>query len=324
MYETMQTKLDGNFTVLVLRDGGRAPLRVAVPKWLVSLINTSALTFLGFVGFFGWQLQAYGMQGQQVLYLGALDSGAERWTLFESLAPSRLTPSREELRKGVAKQRADRLGLGDRRAAVALLVGSVAPEWAAEAGSTGDFGNGNLKWPVENGWFGRGYGSGEAGYHLAVDIGGENGWDVFAAAPGIVGYAGKELHGYGNVVLVIHPGGWVTLYGHNQKLSVQAGERVRQGQPIALLGSTGRSMGPHVHFELIYQGRNCDPLPFVQSSEVAHLSAATPTPKVAWNPAEPKPSVVRCKRRMQHPQHEEDDDSLVGAKDAQPTSEPSG
>jgi murein DD-endopeptidase MepM/ murein hydrolase activator NlpD len=320
----MQTRLGGKLTILVLRDGGRSPVRLAVPIWLLSLVNTSALTLLGFVGFLGWQLQAvYGMQGQHVLYLG-LDSGAERWTLFERLAPSRLGPTREELRNNIAKLRASRLGLGDRRAASALLLGAVAPEWTAEASRPGDVGDGTLQWPVRNGWFGRGYGSGEGGYHLAVDIAGELGADVYAAAPGVVGYVGNELRGYGNVVLVVHPGGWVTLYGHNKRVVVRSGEHVRQGQPIAELGSTGRSMGPHVHFELIYQGRNCDPLPFVRTSDVGHLSAATPTRSVAWIPSEPKPNSVRCKRRMMHPQHEDEDDNLVGATEKRNRADTSG
>ena len=320
----MQTKLGGELNILILRDHGRAPVRVAVPIWLVSLVNTSALTLLGFVGFFGWQLQAYGMQGQAVAYLGGLDAGAERWALYERLAPSRSGPSREEQLNSYWKQRAARLGLGDRRAASSLLTGIVAPEWTAEASRPGDMGNGNLQWPVRQGLFGRGYGSGEGGYHLAIDIAGEMGSDVYAAAPGVVGYVGNELRGYGNVILIVHPGGWVTLYGHNKRVIVRSGEHVRQGQAIAELGSTGRSMGPHVHFELIYQGRNCDPLPFVRPSEVGHLSAATLTRSVAWNPAEPKPSAVRCKRRMMHPQHEDDDDSMLGSSDAKPVSAPSG
>jgi hypothetical protein len=318
----MRSRLDGKLTVLILRDDGRSPVQLAFPTWFVSLVHTCTLTLLGFVGFLGWHLQArYGLQGHHVLSLGALDAGAERWTLFERLAPSRLGPSRDDLRKQVWKQRADQLGLGDRRAASALLTGVVAPEWIAAASSTGDFGNGSLQWPVEQGFYGRGYGSGEGGYHLAIDIAGERGADVFAAAPGIVGYVGNELHGYGNVVLVVHPGGWVTLYGHNQRVTVQAGERVSQGQPIAELGSTGHSEGPHVHFELIYQGRNCDPLPFVHQDQVAHLSAAGPTVNVPWNPTEPKPAQVRCKHRMMHPVHEEEDDNLLGTSEKKSASQ---
>jgi murein DD-endopeptidase MepM/ murein hydrolase activator NlpD len=309
----MSTRPSGKITILFLRDGGRAPLQLAIPHWIVSLVHSCALTALGLVGFLGWQLQGhYGLQGQQLLYLG-LEAGGERWSLFERMGPSQLTPSRAELRFSAAKQRADRLGLGDRRAASALLTGVVAPEWSAEASLGGDFGDGQLHWPVVQGYFGRGYGSGEGGYHLAIDIEGQLGADVSAAAPGIVGYVGHELRGYGNVVLVVHPGGWVTLYGHNKRVIVSAGERVRQGQQIAELGSTGRSEGPHVHFELIYQGRNCDPIPFVRPSEVEHLSAAGPTTQVEWDPRSPKPAAIRCKKRMMHPLHEDEDQTLAGA-----------
>ncbi|MBK8592341.1 MAG: M23 family metallopeptidase, partial [Sandaracinaceae bacterium] len=118
---------------------------------------------------------------------------------------------------------------------------------------------GTLRWPVTNGRFVRGYGSGEQGYHLAVDIAGDIGWNVRAAAPGLVGYSGDGIRGYGNIVLVIHQGGWVTLYAHNSVNFVVAGERVRAGGVLAEVGSTGISRGPHVHFEFMYAGQNCDP-----------------------------------------------------------------
>ena len=62
-----------------------------------------------------------------------------------------------------------------------------------------------LRWPVPRGWFVRGYGSGEGGYHRAVDVAGEIGSDVVAAAGGIVGYAGDQVRGYGNLILIVHP-----------------------------------------------------------------------------------------------------------------------
>jgi murein DD-endopeptidase MepM/ murein hydrolase activator NlpD len=271
----------------------------------------AALAF-AYVGYVGWQLQArYGLLGQQVAYLGS-DASHERYTAFEQLAPSQLTPTRGELRALMDEQRAKRLGLGNRQAASMLLTGVVSPEWTAEA-NIGPRGDGTLTWPVKEGWFGRGYGSGESGYHLAIDIEGERGSDVLAAAPGVVGYVGNELRGYGNVVLVVHPGGWVTLYGHNQRINVRAGERVEQGQPLAELGSTGRSMGPHVHFELIYQGRNCDPIPFVTRAPYSHRQYSENAPIVPFQPELGKPNAVRCKKRMMHPLHDDDDDQLLGA-----------
>jgi hypothetical protein len=299
----MRNGLSGDVTLMVLRSGGQSPLTFSVPNWFVSLVNSCALTLLGATGFFGWHLQGeYGLRGHSMAHLG-IDVGAERWSLFEEVSPAfghnRLTREAVEL------------GLGDRRAASMLLTGSLDREWVTAAESGGDVGNGTLRWPVENGQVGRGWGSGERGYHRAVDIGGKTGAAVSAAAPGVVGYVGNELRGYGNVVMVVHPGGWVTLYAHNRKMLVRAGDRVQQGQQLATLGSTGRSTGPHVHFELIYRGRNCDPLPFVPQDEVTSFQGRAPK-QVAWDLMQPKPRGVRCKPRMMHPLHH-DDDALMSS-----------
>jgi murein DD-endopeptidase MepM/ murein hydrolase activator NlpD len=199
-----------------------------------------------------------------------------------------------------------KLGLGTRRVASQLLGGHVAPEWqrAAEAGEPGD---GTLLWPVRDGWFVRGYGSGEGGYHLAVDIMGERGSDVLAAAPGIVGYSGHALRGYGNLVMLVHPGGWVTMYAHNERNHVVAGQRVKRGQPIADLGNTGISRGPHVHFEFIHAGQNCDPLALFRPGvrhRPGHLSAIEP---LTWRSDEAPPRGVRCAPRRKHPRSRWDD-----------------
>ncbi len=195
---------------------------------------------------------------------------------------------------------AQRLGLGTRQTASALLHGRVEPRWARAAGGV-DRMPGHLRWPVSNGWFVRGYGSGEGGYHLAVDIMGRIGWNVRAAAPGIVGYAGNEVRGYGNIVLLIHPGGWVTMYAHNSANSVVAGQRVPRGGIIAEVGSTGISRGPHVHFELMYDGQNCDPAvlfrPGIRHRD-GHLS---PLPRIDWVRPDDEPEPMRCHRRMHHP-----------------------
>jgi hypothetical protein len=297
----MRTRLSGELTILVLRQGGQSPLRLSVPKWLISFVNSCALSLLGVTGLFGWHLQGfYGHYGHSVTHM-AIDAGPERWSLFELVAPAPL--------RGPLSREAVRLGLGDRRAAGKLLTGMVAPEWSAAAASGGDLGDGTLRWPVANGRYGRGWGSGEHGYHRAVDIGGRLGSAVSAAAPGIVGYVGNELRGYGNVVMVVHPGGWVTLYAHNKHILVTAGQRVQQGQQLATLGSTGRSTGPHVHFELIYRGRNCDPLPFVSQDEISNMRGRSPK-QVPWDLLQPKPNSVRCKPRMMHPLHEHDEDVI--------------
>ena len=76
--------------------------------------------------------------------------------------------------------------------------------------------------------------------------------------------AGWNQGGYGNYIIIDHGQGLATLYGHNSKLLVSRGERVTRGQLIALMGSTGRSTGPHVHFEVRIGGRRVNPLTYIQ------------------------------------------------------------
>jgi len=297
-----------HWTILIVpaRGGATRPLRV--PGWIARATRTCmALAFCAVV-FVGWQLQArFGLLGPHVTELGGLDFGADRFGLFMNVAWSRPSPTPDELRRRAAIQRAQKLGLGDRRAASSLLLGMVEPAWRQEAERVRP-GDGTLLWPVRSGWYGRGYGSGSGGYHLAVDINADRGTDVLAAAPGIVGYAGRELRGFGNAVLIIHPGGWVTLYAHNASNAVIAGQRVVQGQPIAALGSTGRSMGPHLHFELMHDGRNCDPMPIVRPGPDSYRNYVPAMDPLAWRPGTARPEAVRCKRRMAHPSHADDDE----------------
>ena len=82
---------------------------------------------------------------------------------------------------------------------------------------------------------------------------------VRAAGSGTVAYAGNELRGFGNLLLIRHAGGWVTAYAHNEKLLVQRGQKVRQGQAITRVGSTGSVTKPQLHFELRRGRRAIDP-----------------------------------------------------------------
>ena len=200
-----------------------------------------------------------------------------------------------------ARPIARRIGLGTREAASHLLRGRVQASWIRAAGGRRDRLPGSLRWPVTNGRFVRGYGSGEGGYHLAVDIAGDIGWNVRAAAPGIVGYSGNEVRGYGNMVLVVHPGGWVTMYAHNSVNFVVAGQRVPRGAVLAELGSTGISRGPHVHFELIHAGQNCDPAHLFRPGIRHRGGRLTPIEPVHWTDPEGRPRAVRCAPRRRHP-----------------------
>ncbi len=100
-------------------------------------------------------------------------------------------------------------------------------------------------------------------FHTGLDIDAPAGTRITAVARGIVSFAGVR-GGYGEVVEIDHGNGYMTRYAHAEKLLVHAGEPVRAGQAIALVGSTGRSTGPHVHFEVWYRGRVINPLAFVR------------------------------------------------------------
>lgn len=197
-----------------------------------------------------------------------------------------------------AIERARRLGLGTRQAASKLLSGRVTPRWMAAAG--GPRLPGTLRWPVARGRFVRGFGSGEGGYHLAVDIAGDIGWNVRAAAPGIVAYSDDGVRGYGNMVLVVHPGGWVTMYAHNSVNFVVPGQKVRTGSILAELGSTGISRGPHVHFELMHGGRNCDPAHLFRPG-VRHRGRLGRIAPLRWIRSGARPDDIKCLPRRRHP-----------------------
>jgi murein DD-endopeptidase MepM/ murein hydrolase activator NlpD len=101
--------------------------------------------------------------------------------------------------------------------------------------------------------------------HKGVDFAGKLGSDVFATAEGVVTWAGKR-YGYGQLVEVNHGNGYSTRYGHCQEILVAVGDRVAPRQKIALMGSSGRSTGPHVHYEVLKNGRQVDPTRYVRAS----------------------------------------------------------
>lgn len=99
--------------------------------------------------------------------------------------------------------------------------------------------------------------------HTGLDIGSKQGLAIYAAMDGKVITAGWTNTGYGNYVVIDHGGGIKTLYGHMSKISVTRGQQVEQGQVIGLIGSTGRSTGPHLHFEIIINGSKKNPLSYL-------------------------------------------------------------
>jgi murein DD-endopeptidase MepM/ murein hydrolase activator NlpD len=123
--------------------------------------------------------------------------------------------------------------------------------------------------PLEKGWVSSKYGmrpdpfTGRKSMHNGIDFAGKAGSEVLAVAAGVVSWAGQES-GYGNMVEISHGDGYVTRYSHNKENLVAPGDLVRKGEPVALLGSTGRSTGAHVHYEVYKHGRSVDPSSYVR------------------------------------------------------------
>ncbi|MGH1418359.1 MAG: peptidoglycan DD-metalloendopeptidase family protein [Hyphomicrobiaceae bacterium] len=122
-----------------------------------------------------------------------------------------------------------------------------------------------LRWPVTgkviDGFGRRRDGTHNDGVNVAVPLG----TPVVAADEGVVAYAGSELKGYGNLILVRHDNGWVTAYAHNQEIMVKRGDKVKRGQPIAKAGRTGQVDQPQVHFELRKGSKPVDPMPYLSA-----------------------------------------------------------
>lgn len=123
--------------------------------------------------------------------------------------------------------------------------------------------------PVESGYISSLYGQrtdpfdGNQASHHGIDFAGAAGTQVLSVADGIISHTGTD-GGYGRIVEITHGNGYVTRYAHNAKLLVKPGETVKRGDPIALMGSTGRSTGTHLHFEVLRHGQSINPLSFVR------------------------------------------------------------
>lgn len=127
--------------------------------------------------------------------------------------------------------------------------------------------------PVETGWLTSGFGrridpfTGKMALHAGVDYTGSEGADIRAVASGVVSWAG--LHDtYGRMVEIDHGSGLSTRYAHNKANNVKVGDVVSKGQVVAQMGSSGRSTGNHVHFEVLRQGRAVDPIQYIYRKEL--------------------------------------------------------
>jgi murein DD-endopeptidase MepM/ murein hydrolase activator NlpD len=123
--------------------------------------------------------------------------------------------------------------------------------------------------PVDSGWMSSYYGkrtdpfTGKPANHKGVDFAGKAGAEVFAVADGVVTWSSKR-YGYGELVEINHGNGYSTRYAHNSENLVAVGEEVKKGETVALMGDTGRATGPNLHFEVLHQGKQVNPVNFIR------------------------------------------------------------
>ena len=127
--------------------------------------------------------------------------------------------------------------------------------------------------PVKRAEFTSGFGvrsdpfKGYAAMHAGIDLSGPHGTPIYATADGVVSNAGWNSGGYGNLIKIEHGRGIETRYGHLSAILVHSGDRITRGQLIGRMGSTGRSTGNHLHYEVRIDGRAVNPIPFMKSTD---------------------------------------------------------
>ena len=170
-------------------------------------------------------------------------------------------PRRTPAPHGQAAELASQLGLGTEEAAHKLLHKRVPLAWRKAAPRPAAR---RLRWPVPEGRLVRGAGRVRRGAlrnkpHNGFDIAATPGTPIHAAQSGLVAYSDNGVHGFGNLLILVHRDGRTTFYAHCEATLVFPGQQVSRGQMVALLGATGIARGPHLHFEYRKNGRPLDP-----------------------------------------------------------------
>lgn len=163
---------------------------------------------------------------------------------------------------GPAARQAETLELGTHRCAAELIRTAPRPEWLKEVERLGIEPPDELVWPIDEGFFGRGVGftreDDRSLRHRGVDLMAPHGAEIRALADALVAYADNSVSGYGNMLVLLHGGGAVSMYAHLESIAVFPGQVVRAGQKVARLGTTGLSRGPHLHLEWREGGQAAD------------------------------------------------------------------
>ena len=218
------------------------------------------------------QLQAQATRlnalGDRLTQVGKLDDGEFDFDVDPALGgpeePSSGSPMSAPLQQGVDDLRAE----FDRQAAQLDVLENMLRDRKIDNSllPTG--------MPVAQGYIASGFGTrtdpinGHSAMHTGLDFDAPIGTPVLAVADGVVTWSG-DRSGYGNVVEIDHGNGYMTRYAHNSALVAHVGERVHAGEIIAKVGSTGRSTGPHCHFEVWLKGRAVNPMAYVKSTRAA-------------------------------------------------------
>jgi septal ring factor EnvC (AmiA/AmiB activator) len=291
-------KKPGRFNLLIVHDNGSRVLRLNFPRWVLYgavLLLALGVSFMGVI--FGDYLslkkqwgEMAALQKQVADQRGLIDSFHRRisevrgeiatWRdlharIWEPLGPeeraswkgSGVGGGTEPVPQAAAGRAAlatelDRLGASVNEEGQSLRA---LEQFMARAGKM--LAALPSRWPVRgpvNSEYGRRLSpwSGSQEFHSGIDIGSDRGTSVKAPSPGIVVFTGSNAD-YGNTVIIDHGQDIKTLYGHLQKVLVAQGQRIERGQTIALIGNTGKSSGPHLHYEIQVRGQPINPRGFL-------------------------------------------------------------
>ncbi|MGI9465436.1 MAG: peptidoglycan DD-metalloendopeptidase family protein, partial [Aestuariivirgaceae bacterium] len=190
------------------------------------------------------------------------------WQGTSATAPSAAEPVRQPSYANNAKTYKSSVPTIERAQPVETV--EAPPVAKSQESLVGNRDNGRFRWPVRGRVISR-YGSKPGGArNEGINISVPEGTNVRASEAGVVAYAGNELKGYGNLVLVRHEGGWVTAYAHNRDLLVQRGDTVRRGEVIAKAGQTGSVTSPQLHFEIRKGASAVNPLKHMSSTTASN------------------------------------------------------
>ena len=267
-----------SLTITVTQSRAGRPFQIELPRWSVRVVSTVLIAAFALVIVGGI---LYGRLMRDALILREVRKENEmlraRAARFNELEDdvAQLEQVRRQilLLAGVPEAEAARSGASVGADSVAITAETAPGAYAgelSEAALDSPLRVLPFQGPVSRGFMPKG---GRGPEHPGVDIAGPTGAPVMAAADGEVAYAGQDTT-FGNLLILRHQDGWETRYGHNQALVVSSGETVRAGQTVGLLGSTGRSSAPHLHFEVLRDGQSVDPGTFFSAYRVAHETRA--------------------------------------------------